>query len=102
MSTTALLGLLGPLSITLLLVVIGLLSKRLGEQTHAKPYYLGFYAAALLMLISAVVRILGNLLNVPSDNLGWVMIEDGLPAIALTIGILMAWRYWSWLLAERD
>ncbi len=102
MSATALLGLLGPLSLLILLLVIGLLSKRLGEQTHAKPYYLGFYVAALLVLISAAARILDNALDVPADDLRWIIAEDGLPALALTIGILIAWRYWSWLLAERD
>ncbi len=102
MSTTALLGSLGPVSIMILLVVIGLLSKRLGEQTHAKPYYLGFYVAALLMLISAATRILSAILNVPDDDIRWIVVEDGLPALALTMGVLIAWRYWSWLLAERD
>ncbi len=102
MSATAVLGLLGPLSLVILLLVVGLLSKRLGEQTHAKPYYLGFYVAALLVLISAAARILDNALDVPADDLRWIIVEDGLPALALTIGILIAWRYWSWLLAERD
>ena len=102
MSVTTLLGLLGPLSLVVLLVVVGLLSKRLGEQTHAKPYYLGFYVAALLVLISAAVRILDSILDVPADDIRWIIVEDGLPALALTIGIMIAWRYWSWLLAERD
>ena len=26
----------------------------------------------------------------------------GLPAIAVTMGVISAWRYWSWLLAERN
>ena len=102
MNVTALLGLLGPLSLVILLVVVGLLSKRLGEQTHAKPYYLGFYVAALLVLISAAARVLHLTLDAPDSDIRWIVVEDGLPALALTIGVSLAWRYWSWLLAERD
>ena len=50
MEIAALLGLLGPFSVAVALIVIGALSKRLGAQTHAKRHYLGFYFAAALML----------------------------------------------------
>lgn len=102
MSVTTLLGLIGPLSIAVLLVVTGLLSRRLGEQTHAKPYYLGFFAAALLIVIGAAARVFEIAVHAPRDDLLLIVIEDGLPAIALSIGVWLAWRYWSWLLAERD
>ncbi len=102
MNISTLIGLLGPLSIAVLLIVIGLLSKRLGEQTHAKPYYLGFYAAALFMVISAAARLFSPAAGIPEDDPVWIILEDGLPAAALTIGVMLAWRYWSWLLAERD
>lgn len=104
MEISALLGLLGPISIALLLIIVGLLSKRLGEQTHAKPYYFGFYTAAGLMLISAAARFLELVSQgtVAFNDALRLLFEDALPALALSIGVYVAWRYWSWLLAERD
>lgn len=101
---TALLGLFGPLSFAVALLVMGALSKRLGAQTHARPYYVGFYAAALLMLVSIAAQVFylfsGQVAS--KGDLLWLLLDEGLPAIAVTIGVILAWRYWSWLLAERD
>jgi len=104
MDVSALLGLIGPLSIAIVLLVMGLLSKQLGEQTKAKPYYFSFFAAALLMGISTAAQFLDVIFHFPhSDSLVlWILLDDGLPAIAVTLGVIFAWRYWSWLLAERD
>lgn len=102
MDLTALLALLEPLSIGITLVVLGLLSKKLGAQTQAKPYYLGFYAAALMVGISTGAQVLDVLVGVADDGALWVIIADVFPAAAVTIGVVFAWRYWSWLLAERD
>jgi hypothetical protein len=100
----AVLGLLGPFSIAITLVVLGLISRRLGEQGNAKSYYLGFFCGAALMLTSVAAQFLDLLLHfqhTDSDAL-WVILENGLPALAITLGVIFAWRYWSWLLAERD
>jgi hypothetical protein len=35
------------------------------------------------------------------NSIEWVLIYNGLPALAVTIGVYLGWRYWSWLLAER-
>jgi hypothetical protein len=104
MEIAALLGLLGPFSVAVALIVIGALSKRLGAQTHAKRHYLGFYFAAALMLISTAAQLILLLSNSPRTpaDLTWVLVADGIPALAVTIGVIYAWRYWSWLLAERD
>jgi hypothetical protein len=99
---TALLALLEPLSIGITLIVLGLLSRRLGAQTQAKPYYLGFYAAAALIGVSVAAQLLDALLGVADDGALWVIVADVFPAAAVTIGVVFAWRYWSWLLAERD
>lgn len=98
---------LGQFSIIVALVVLALLSKRLGAQTHAKPHYRGFIVAALLMAISLAARLANELWHLaPPDVLSssalWIILYNGLPALALTISVVFAWRYWSWLLAERD
>lgn len=104
MNLSALLGELGSVAVLIALIVIGLLSYRLGQMTHAKPYYLGFFVAALLMLISIAAGTLDAIfqLSPPTPNWQWLILENGLPALAVTIGVIFAWRYWSWLLAERD
>jgi len=104
MDVSSLLGLLGPISIMGTLIVVGLLSRRLGEQTKAKPFYLGFFAAAILVLISITAQFLDLILHFPHTNTAvlWIVMDDGFPAIAVTVGVIFAWRYWSWLLAERD
>jgi len=101
-----LLGLAGPLAIFVLLIVLGLLSRRMGSVTLTPPYYLWFYVAALLMGISLVARTI----NVGRGRAAAIVLHEDpimiilyvfLPAVALTIAAVVTWRYWSWLLAER-
>ena len=99
-------ALVGPISIAVALLVMGLLSRRLGSVMRTPRYYIGFFVAAALMFVSIVAR----LLNVGhgndfADSLGQnpvsVILYVALPSIAITLGLVVAWRYWSWLLAER-
>lgn len=104
MDITRVLGLLGPASIAMTLLIMGLLSRRLGEQSNAKPYYWGFFGGATLFAVSIAAQVLDLLMRFPhtqSDTL-WVILVEGLPALAVTMGVISSWRYWSWLLAERD
>lgn len=101
------LEILGQLAILVALLVIGLLSKRLSYSTRAKPFYRTFYLAAALMLIGIAARLANALVfHTPPDalpqDLLWVLLYTGIPAASVTIGVLGAWRYWSWLLAERS
>ena len=102
-----LLGLLGPISIGTMFVVMGLLSRRLGRVTRARPYYIGFFIAALLVGLSALARLVNLGLGAQAtarlhvhDLL--VLIYTGLMALGVTIAAFVAWRYWSWLLSERS
>jgi hypothetical protein len=93
------------------LVVMALLSKKLGSATQTPPYYVGFYVSALLVLGGVVVRLL-DFIWAQADVLALregrpdavlrVLLYNGLPAFGVTIGVIVAWRYWSWLLAERN
>jgi lysylphosphatidylglycerol synthetase-like protein (DUF2156 family) len=95
---------LGLMLLATSLVWLALLSRRLGRVTHAPPYYIGLLAAAFLLLLAAVVRLVNDLngVQVQTANAWWVAVYTGLPALAVTIALVFAWRYWSWLLAERD
>jgi hypothetical protein len=99
------LALIGSTAIGVALVVMGLLSQRMGKATRSGAYYIGFFIAVALVGGSVIARLLRLLFGIPSvDPLPdvWVLVYDGLPALGITLGVIVAWRYWSWLLAERD
>lgn len=102
---TGIFGLFGMASIALAMAVLGSVSRRMGEVTHTPRYYIGLYIASALMVVSAVARLANWLGNANPANLnrdaGTIMLYIGLPALAVTLAVIVAWRYWSWLLAER-
>jgi hypothetical protein len=91
----AVLGLAGPLSLITSLLVIALLSQRLGTITKQGHTYRWLFAAIGLVAVAVVIRL-------------WTLnsAEDPpyplLMAVALTIGLVTAWYYWGWLLSERE
>ena len=103
----ALLSIPGAAGIGVMLLALAVLSRRLGAATHARPLYLGFIVAAGLLFVSSGLHAANEVLQfAPADvaqaGIGWVLVLDGLPALGITLGLLLAWHYWSWLLAERD
>lgn len=100
MNLSELLALVGTAGIGSALLVLGLLSRKLGRVTHAGPYYLGFYMGALLVWIAVFARLVT--MGEPGTSALRVLVHAGFPAVGLTLGVIFAWRYWSWLLAERD
>lgn len=103
---TQTLAILGFTGISIALIVLGRLSQRLGRVTRADAYYIGFYVAAVLVACGAGVRMLnfsGRVVPIEQlhHNIEWVLLYTGAPAVGITLGVIVAWRYWSWLLAER-
>jgi hypothetical protein len=101
------LGLMGLFAIGVALVVLARLSQQLGSVTHVRPYYGLLYIAAGLVWGGAAARLYfltrpDASLDVPNQRLLYTLLSDGLPAAGLTLGLLVTWFYWSWLLAERD
>ncbi|MFQ3565760.1 MAG: hypothetical protein SNJ59_02065 [Aggregatilineales bacterium] len=102
-----LLSAFGATGIGIALILLGQLSRRLGETTGARRYYLGFFAAAGLLFTSAGAQIINVTLGlVEAEQLVhaplWITLYNGLPAAGVSLGLYFAWRYWSWLLAETD
>jgi hypothetical protein len=100
-------GLCGPASIGLALIILGLLSRRLGSATRAPGYHIGFYVAAGLLFLSVAAQVANLTFDLATEDeltqsLLWVLLYNGLPALGVTVGVVFAWRYWSWLLAEHD
>lgn len=94
-----LLSTVGPLSVTLALIVVGLLSQRLGAVTKMPPHYRWFFVAASLTGSSVVVRLLGVSVR-SQDTLS--LLYAVLFALGVTLGVVVAWYYWSWLFGERE
>ncbi len=96
----ALLALIGPASMIVALLVMAQLSQRLGAVTKRPPIYRWFYASIALLIIGILGRA-GALLwpGVLEDTA--TLLYDTLVTIALVISLVVAWRYWSWLLSER-
>jgi hypothetical protein len=107
MTALLLLASVGTLGLACAHAVLALLCRRLGATTGAQPVYLWLWLAVLLLLASAAAQMYIALAMPEAyvwllDEWGWITLVFGLPAIAVTIGVIVAWRYWSWLLAERD
>ena len=94
------LGLAGPASVVIALIVMAQLSQRLGAVTKRAPLYRWFYLSVALMIGALFVRLIT--LFMP-DSLGAdaALYYDVPQAASLIIAVIVAWRYWSWLLNER-
>lgn len=100
-------GLIGYFAMGVALLILAQLSKRLGSVTHARSYYWAYYLAIALIWSGILVRLLfitrgQSFLQATNTKLVYTLVSDGLPAIGITIGLIVTWHYWSWLLAERD
>lgn len=100
-------GLLGFVAIGIAMVVLGRLSARLGRVTNARPYFIGNYIGAICVWTSVIFRFyfitrVQSNFTASDDTLLYILLIDGLPALGITISLIVTWYYWSWLLAERD
>ncbi|MFZ4813915.1 MAG: hypothetical protein ACOYL5_05215 [Phototrophicaceae bacterium] len=96
-------GSIGYIALALSLILLGLLSRRLGHVTQAGPQYIGLFVAGGLVGLSGIVRLVHGMTAVSiGGHFFWILIYNGLPALGFTMGLVFAWRYWSWLWAERD
>lgn len=107
---SSLLGVLGTLSILVILYILAKLSERFGTVVKMRPRYRYYYVALGFLTVGWLVQLLvlaagltpieiQNWLNSP-----WVLlIGYYLPlTIGVTIGLVITWSYWSWLVAERN
>jgi len=101
-------GTLGTLSIVFLLYILARLSERLGSVERMEPIYRYYYLALLLIVLAYVFHLLVVRVNLTPENFpDWVLapwfvlLAYYLPlAVGLTIGLVVTWQYWSWLIRE--
>lgn len=67
-------------------------------MTKMPPYYRWFYVAAGLLGGSMIARLLS--MGGATDILS--LLYTVTFAIGVTIGLVVAWRYWNWLFSERN
>jgi hypothetical protein len=97
----ALLSLIGPASIALALVVLASFSRRLGEVTKRPPLYRWFLVGAALVSLSIVLRLFT--LDPAGRLSAQVALLYDVPLVmGLLVSVIVAWRYWGWLLYEQD
>ena len=96
-----LLGAIGPISLMIALVVIALLSQRLGAVTKQSKLYRLFYVAVGLVGAGVLVRLLMLGGTTETDTAARLLYNVPI-ALALTLSVSVAWRYWGWLLSEHS
>ena len=105
----AVLGSLALFSLLYALLILAQVGNKLGAVTKMRPFYRGYYAAAGFVALALVGRFIrasavwaspesiSPILNMPLFYL-W---SYHLPlALGLTLGAVITWHYWSWLLKE--
>ena len=75
-----------------------------------RPMYHYYYYSFIPLIISSIAQLLAaraQLIYINTPNLfttvWFVLLVYHLPlATAVTIGLVITWRYWSWLVTERN
>ena len=106
----SLLGALGTLSILLVLYILAKLSERFGSVIKMRPRYRYYYLALIFLFIGWIAQLLILAADLTSANIqNWLnspwflLMAYYVPlTIGVTIGLVITWRYWSWLVAERN
>lgn len=99
---------IGPLSVGIMLILLMVLSKRLGHALETPPYYRLYLAAVLFLLLplpAAWILLLTGVFGLPeSDPQTTLILKIFLTlipmAIAITLALLVTAKYWHWVWGE--
>lgn len=102
-----LLSAVAPAALMLGLWVLAQISRRFGEVTHRPPLYRGFYIAMGLLAFPLIARLLAiGLTDQQIGDLGHnapeALLHDIPFAGGVTLALIIAWRYWGWLVYARE
>lgn len=106
----SLLGTLGTLSVLVIFYILAKLSERFGSVIKMRPQYRYYYTALVLLLVGWIAQLLVMAADLmPASVQTWlhsswfVLLFHFIPVtIGVTIGLVITWRYWSWLVVERN
>lgn len=96
-----LVSLAGPASMVVVVLLMRSLSKRLGAVTRRPPIYRWFTVSAASILLSMALRLVREVSDGPLDG-QHALLYDIPFAVGLLIAVVVAWRYWGWLLYEHE
>lgn len=104
----ALLGTVGSLSLLLLFYILAKLSEKFGSVIKMRPLYRYYYVALIFLAIGYAAHLLLAVAYLAPDSVPEWLVSSWFVflayylslAIGLTIGLIITWRYWSWLVAE--
>ena len=110
MATVTLLGTLGTLSVIILFYILAKLSEKFGSVIKMSPIFRYYYVALGFWIIGFITHLLvARAVLTPESTSAWfvapwfLLLAYHLPlAIGVTIGLVITWRYWSWLVTERN
>lgn len=108
--TVPLLGTFSTLSLLLLFYILAKLSERFGSVIRMRPIYRYYYVALVFLaigygthLVEAYAVSNPNVVPVWLLTPWFLLVAHHLPlTIGVTIGLVVTWRYWSWLVTEPD
>jgi hypothetical protein len=106
----SLLGTFSTASLLALFFILSKLSERFGSVVKMKPFYKGYYVGFVFLGVGLLTHLLIAGANLKPDdvpaiihNSWFLLIAYHLPlAIGVTIGLIVTWRYWSWLVTEKN
>jgi len=107
---TAILGSFGLLAVIYTLYILAHLSRRYGQVIKLAPYYRGFYVSIGFVCLALVSHLMKGSVITASQQAPSLLTDDRfylftyyLPlALAVTVALGVAWRYWGWLLKEQQ
>ncbi len=108
-ATFLVLGILGTLSLMVLFYVLAKLSERFGAVIKMAPIFRYYYLGVIFLAIGSITHFIVAALLTSGNSPVWLvapwflLLAYHLPlAIGLTIGLVITWRYWSWLVTEHN
>jgi hypothetical protein len=106
----AYLSIFGIISVMYLFYALARLSDRLGSVQKMSPIYRLYYVAIAFLAISALAQLLIIHASLSSSIVPAWLVSPWMTLITyhlsmtvgVTIGLIVSWRYWSWLVYHRD
>lgn len=110
MAPSSILGALGTLAVLVVFYILARLSERFGSVIKMRPRYRYYHVALIFLFIGWIAQLsiaMADLAPVKVQywlNSPWfLLLAYFLPfAVGVTIGLVVTWSYWSWLVAERN
>ena len=99
---------IGPLAVAIMLLLLAIMGKRLGEALELPPYYRLYYVAVCFFIIPLpvswfllVTEAWGLPHPEPVTSLAIKMLVAVLPmTISITFAVVATAKYWSWIWGE--